>query len=285
MRNEKDIIKLSNGVRMPDMGIGTNWMKYKELKAVMEAGFSAGFRAIDTARDYGNEPVVGQVFHDILKESGGKYRREDFFLTTKIGNGQQIRGKLGEEIDRSLKNLKTDYIDLWLMHWPYPGYYERTWHEMEKVYESGKVRAIGVANYDVRHFERLLSSGVGTVPMVNQFEYHPLRTAGNLVGYMRSKGIRIQSYAPLCRLVTPLRESQFLKDLCQKYNKSLGQIILRWHVQQGDDMPVFKSYKPSRFSENMNVFDFSLTEDEMDFISSLNMDYKYHIESVNCPGY
>ena len=143
------------------------------------------------------------------------------------------------------------------MHWPYPGYYERTWHEMEKVYESGKVRAIGVANYDVRHFERLLSSGVGTVPMVNQFEYHPLRTAGNLVGYMRSKGIRIQSYAPLCRLVTPLRESQFLKD----------------------------PYRPSRFAENIDVFDFSLTEDEFEQISSLNQDYKYHIESVNCPGY
>ena len=116
--------------------------------------------------------------------------------------------------------------------------------------------------------------------MVNQFEYHPLRTAENLVGYMRSKGIRIQSYAPLCRLVTPLRESQFLKDLCQKYNKSLGQIILRWHVQQGDDMPVFKSYRPSRFAENIDVFDFSLTEDEFEQISSLNQDYKYHIESV-----
>lgn len=280
-----DVIVLSNGVKMPRMAIGTNWMKYKELKSVMEAGFDAGFRAIDTARDYGNEPVVGKVLHDLIKESSGQYKREDIFLTTKIGNGQQIKGDICKEIDISLKNLKTDYVDLWLMHWPYPGYYEQTWKKMEDVYKSGKVRAIGVANFDVRHLRQLLSSGVKIIPMVNQFEYHPLRTANELVGYMRAHEIKIQAYAPLCRLISPLRESSILNGLCVKYNKSLGQILLRWHIQQGDDMPVFKSYKPSRFSENINVFDFSLTEDEMDFISSLNMDYKYHIESVNCPGY
>ena len=206
-------------------------------------------------------------------------------MTTKIGNGQQIKGDICKEIDISLKNLKTDYVDLWLMHWPYPGYYEQTWKKMEDVYKAGKVSAIGVAYFDVRHLRQLLSSGVKIIPMVNQFEYHPLRTANELVGYMRAHEIKIQAYAPLCRLISPLRESSILNGLCVKYNKSLGQILLRWHIQQGDDMPVFKSYKPSRFSENINVFDFSLTEDEMDFISSLNMDYKYHIESVNCPGY
>lgn len=206
-------------------------------------------------------------------------------MTTKIGNGQQIKGDICKEIDISLKNLKTDYVDLWLMHWPYPGYYEQTWEKMEEVYKSGKVRAIGVANYDVRHLRQLISSGVKIIPMVNQFEYHPLRTANDLVSYMRAHGIKIQAYAPLCRLISPLRESSILNGLCLKYNKSLGQVLLRWHIQQGDDMPVFKSYKPSRFSENMNVFDFSLTEDEMGSISSLNIDYKYHIESVNCPGY
>lgn len=280
-----DFILLSNGVKMPRMAIGTNWMRYMELKSIMKAGFDAGFRAIDTARDYGNEPIVGNVLHDIIKESKGQYKREDIFLTTKIGNGQQIKGDICKEIDLSLKNLKTDYVDLWLIHWPYPGFYEQTWKKMEDVYKSGKVRAIGVANFDVRHLKQLISTGVKIIPMVNQFEYHPLRTAKDLVGYMRAHGIKIQAYAPLCRLISPLRESRILNDLCVKYNKSLGQILLRWHIQQGDDMPVFKSYKPSRFSENMNVFDFSLTENEMDSISSLNMDYKYHIESVNCPGY
>lgn len=283
--NDKRVITLSNGVQMPCMAVGTNWMNYSELKNVMTSSFAVGFRAIDTARDYGNEPVVGKVLHDIIKASKGVYKREDFFLTTKIGNGQQIKGDIDKEIEISLKNLRTDYIDLWLMHWPYPGYFEQTWRQMEKIYKSGKIRAIGVANYDVRHFEQLMSSGVEVVPMVNQIEYHPLRTVKPLIQYMRDKSIRIQSYAPLCRLVSPLRDSKILNDLSKKYNKSIGQIILRWHIQQGDDMPVFKSYKPSRFAENIDIFDFSLLEDEFNAISALNMDYKYHIESVNCPGY
>lgn len=173
-------IKLSNGVVMPFMAMGTNWMKYGELLPVMEAGFSAGLRAIDTARDYGNEPVVGDVLSEALKRTG--LRREDVFVTTKIGNSQQRQGDIEEEINISLRNLKTDYVDLWLMHWPYPGCFERTWDKMMKVYQEGKVRAIGVANYDVRHFKQLLAGNPAVVPMVNQMEYHPLRTARHLKG-------------------------------------------------------------------------------------------------------
>lgn len=116
-------IKLSNGIEMPFMAMGTNWMNYDELFPVMTAGFKAGFRAIDTARDYLNEPVVGEVLKDALKKEGLK--REDVFVTTKIGNGQQLKGNIEEEIDISLKNLKTDYVDLWLMHWPYPGFMKK----------------------------------------------------------------------------------------------------------------------------------------------------------------
>lgn len=282
---ESHKISLINGTLMPCMAVGTNWMQYLELKKIMKASFAVGFRAIDTARDYGNEPVVGKVLYDVIRESKGKYSREDFFLTTKIGNNQQVRGNIEREIDISLKNLRTDYIDLWLMHWPYPGYFEKTWHKMEAIYKSGKVRAIGVANYDVRHFEQLIAAGISVMPMVNQIEYHPLRTARGLISYMRSKNIRIQAYAPLCRLIAPLRDSVILNEMSKKYKKSIGQIVLKWHVQQGDVMPVFKSYKPSRFSENIDIFDFELLPEEMDDISSLNIDYKYHLESVNCPGY
>ncbi len=278
-----DKIILSNGVMMPCMAIGTNWMNYRELKDILIAGFSSGFRAIDTARDYGNEQVVGKALRDALRKVG--LQRDDIFVTTKIGNSQQIFGNIKEELDISLKNLRTDYVDLWLMHWPYPGFYELTWQKMIDVYKSGKVRAIGVANYDVRHFEKLLAGDPEIVPMVNQMEYHPLRTAKELTTYMRQNDIKIQAYAPLCRLVSPLKNSDLLKLLAKKYNKSLGQIILRWHVQQGDVMPVFKSYKPERFKENINIFDFELTNKEMAEIDTLNQDYKYHIESVNCPGY
>ncbi len=281
--SQNSVIRLSNGVEMPCMAIGTNWMGYAELRKILAAGFRAGFRAIDTARDYGNEPVVGRALCDAMSEIG--LERRDVFVTTKIGNGQQRTGNILREIDTSLENLRLDYVDLWLMHWPYPGYFENTWRKMEAVYSQGKVRAIGVANYDIRHFEQLLSGEPEIVPMVNQMEYHPLRTAKPLVSYMRDHEIRIQAYAPLCRLVPPLRESVVLKSLAMKYHKSVGQVILRWHIQQGDAMPVFKSYNPDRFRENIDIFDFALSDEEMAAVDALDQDYKYHIESVNCPGY
>lgn len=277
-------IILNNGVEMPIMAIGTNWMGYKELYSVMRAGFEAGFRAIDTARDYGNEDVVGAVLRDVLKDMG--LHRSEIFITTKIGNGQQIKGNISEQIDISLKNLRTEYVDLWLMHWPYPNYFETTWQKMTDVYKTlKKVRAIGVANYQVRHFEQLLKTGKELIPMVNQMEYHPLRTAIDIKDFMQSHNIKLQAYAPLCRLIEPLKSSLILKNYSEKYHKSIGQIILRWHVQQGNVMPIFKSYKPTRFKENADIFDFELTEEEMDAIFGLNMNYKYHIESCNCPGY
>lgn len=277
-------ILLSNGVEMPVMAIGTNWMGYKELYSVMRAGFEAGFRAIDTARDYGNEDVVGSALRDVLNDLG--LPRSEIFITTKIGNSQQIEGNISEQIDMSLKNLHTDYVDLWLMHWPYPNYFEATWHKMVEVYrKSEKVKAIGVANFRRRHFEQLFASNPCILPMVNQMEYHPLRSAEEDVKLMRHNNIKIQAYAPLCRLIEPLSNSLLLKTLSIKYKKTVGQIILRWHIQQGDDMPIFKTYKTTRFKENIDIFDFSLTEEEMDQITLLNMDYKYHLESSSCPGY
>jgi diketogulonate reductase-like aldo/keto reductase len=280
----KQYIELHNGVKMPLMAIGTNWMSYKELYPIVRAGLQAGFRAIDTARDYGNEDVVGAVVKDVLLDLGMK--REDILITTKIGNSQQIKGNIEDEINISLKNLQTDYVDLWLMHWPYPDYYMNTWRKMIDVYEkTNKVRAIGVANYQLRHFEKLLSSNPNVIPMVNQMEYHPLRTVNKLKEYMDTYGIVLQAYAPLCRLIPPLRESGILKSLALKYNKSLAQIILRWHIQQKNVMPIFKSYKTSRFSENIDIFDFNLTDKEIAAISDLDINYKYHLESSSCPGY
>lgn len=278
-----DII-LSNGVKMPVMAIGTNWMEYKELYSVMRAGFEAGFRAIDTARDYGNEHVVGKVLKDVLNDLG--MSRSDIFLTTKIGNSQQILGNISEEIELSLNNLKTEYVDLWLMHWPYPEHFKNTWNQMSEIYSTtDKVRSIGVANFRQRHFNALLCANDVIVPMVNQMEYHPLRTVVELKKFMADNKIVTQAYAPLCRLVEPLKNASILKVLSSKYNKSIGQIILRWHIQQGDVMPIFKSYKVPRFKENIDIFDFELTNEEMQMIFALNIDYKYHIESCNCPGY
>lgn len=278
-----ETINLLNNIKMPVLAIGTNWMNYSELKKVMKQAFLSGIRAIDTARDYGNEHIVGQVLFDLMKEM--EIKREELFITTKIGNSQQLKGNISTEIDISLKNLKVEYLDLWLMHWPFPDYYVNTWLKMEKIYFSGKVKSIGVANFDVRHLIHLLSEDISVLPMVNQVEYHPLRTIPELTEFMLQKNIKLQAYSPLCRLVPALRENDLLEKLSLKYKKSIGQIILRWHIQQGFVMPIFKTYNSNRFTENTDIFDFSLTNSEMRAVFLLNQDYKYHLESVNCPGY
>jgi len=267
---------------MPMMAIGTNWMNYAELYSVMRAGFEVGFRAIDTARDYGNEPIVGAVLKDVLKDLN--MTRSDVFITTKIGNSQQRLGNIEEQIDISLCNLQTDYVDLWLMHWPYPDHYVDTWHKMEKVYKSGKARAIGMANYRVRHFEHLFKEGVEIMPHCVQSELHPMRTADDIVAYCRERNIAIQAYSPLCRMIKKIRESKELQEIAERHNKSIAQVILRWHIQN-HTVPVFKSLKPYRLKENFDIFDFQLSGDEMAQVASLDEDYKYHIESASCPGY
>ena len=274
---------LSNGYTLPHMAIGTNWMKKNELVKILVSAIEAGFRAFDTARDYGSEDVVGDAVKESLAITG--LGREDVFITTKIGNSQQVKGDIKGEVELSLRNLKTDYIDLYLMHWPYPGYFTQTWRKMIEIYSStDKVRAIGVANYDSRHLVALADSAPELMPMVNQVEFHPLRTIQQLRQTHSKWDITLEAYAPLCRLMPPLKDNEFLKRLGEKYSKSVGQIILRWHIQHGS-IPVFKTYNPARFKENIQKFDFELSELEMSKIDSLNMDYKYHVESTNCPGY
>lgn len=274
--------KLSNGIIMPPVSIGTNWMDYKSLLEILTSAFNAGFRAIDTARDYGNEPIVGQALADALRNCGLK--REDIFITTKIGNGQQIDGNINNEINISLDNLRTDYVDLWLMHWPYPNYFHSTWNAMERIYsETHYVKAIGVANFEERHFISLLKN-CSVIPMVNQIEFHPLRTVDKLRKYMEDNNIALQAYTPFCRFVPQIKNNKELAAIVKNHDKTLGQILLRWHLQN-KSMPVFKSYNPKRFIENADIFDFNLSEMEMNQISALNINYKYHLESASCPGF
>lgn len=275
-------ITLSNGVKMPSVVMSTNYMDYTLMKEVVTAGLKLGYRAFDTARDYGNEHIVGRVLQECLREQGLK--RDDIFITTKIGNSQQAEGNIAEQIDISLKNLRTDYVDLWLMHWPYPAYYVDTYHKMEQVYKTGKAHAIGMANYRLRHFHHLLEAGIEIMPHCVQHECHPLRTTDDILTFCREHNIVVQAYSALCRMIPEIRNNKVLQALAKKYNKTVGQIILRWHIQRGT-VPVFKSFKPKRLAENFAIWDFALTGDEIQSISALNQDYKYHLESASCPGY
>lgn len=275
-------IKLHNGIEMPPIIMSTNWMDYPTMKEVVTAGLKIGFRAFDTARDYGNEHIVGRVLKECLAEQGLK--REDVFITTKIGNGQQRLGNIEEQIEISLRNLQTDYVDCWLMHWPYPGYFVDTYHKMETVYKTGKVKAIGMANYHIRHFEQLWKEGFDIAPHCAQFEHHPMRTADDIFEFCRSHNIAVQAYSPLCRMIDAIKKSSILNDIASKKGKTIGQVILRWHYQH-QSVPCFKSLKPMRLAENFNIWDFELTQQEMAAINSMDCDYKYHLESASCPGF
>lgn len=271
-----------NGVEMPPIIMSTNWMDYPTMKEVVTAGLKIGFRAFDTARDYGNEYIVGRVLSECLKEQGLK--REDIFITTKIGNSQQRLGNIERQIDQSLRNLRTDYVDCWLMHWPYPDYYIDTYHKMEKVYKDGKARAIGMANYHLRHFKKLWEAGFDTAPHCVQFEHHPMRTADDIQEFCHEHDIAIQAYSPLCRMIEPIKHSPILQAIAERTKKSIGQVILRWHYQHRS-VPCFKSLKPKRLEENFNIWDFELTGEEMAAINSMDCGYKYHLESASCPGF
>ena len=275
-------IKFYNGIEIPPIIMSTNWMDYSTMKEVVSAGLKTGFRAFDTARDYGNEHIVGKVLKECLAEQGLK--REDIFMTTKIGNGQQRLGNIAEQINVSLKNLQTDYVDGWLMHWPYPNYYIDTYHKMEKVYKREKVRAIGMANYHVRHFKKLWEAGFDIAPHCVQFEHHPMRTADDIIAFCRAHDIVIQAYSPLCRMIDPIKNSPILKAIADRTGKSVGQVILRCHYQH-QSVPCFKSINIKRLEENFDIWDFELTGGDMAAINSMNCDYKYHIESASCPGF
>lgn len=275
-------ITLHNGIQMPPIIMSTNWMDYPTMKKVVSAGLKIGYRAFDTARDYGNEHIVGKVLKECLAEQGLK--REDIFITTKIGNSQQRMGNIDEQINISLKKLQTDYVDCWLMHWPYPDHYIDTYHKMEKVYKEGKAKAIGMANYHVRHLEKLWDAGFDVAPHCAQFEHHPMRTADDIFDFCRKHNIAVQAYSPLCRMIDTIKNNDVLQAISQRTGKTIGQVILRWHYQH-QSVPCFKSLKPKRLEENFNIWDFALTNEDMVLINSLDEDYKYHLESASCPGF
>lgn len=273
---------LHNGVEIPSMIMSTNRMDYEDMKKIVFAGLKIGFRAFDTARDYFNEDIVGRVLNECLSELGIK--REEIFITTKIGNGQQEEGNIEEQIDISLRNLQTDYVDCWMMHWPYPNYYINTYHKMEAVCRKGKARSIGMANFRLRHFRKLWDGGIEIVPHCVQFEHHPLRLAKDILDFCHDNNIIVQAYSPLCRMIPAIKESEILNSISRSHGKTVAQIILRWHYQHGS-IPCFLSMNTQRLEENYSIWDFNLTDEEMELINSMDEDYKYHLESASCPGY
>lgn len=266
MMNLKSATKLANGVEMPWFGLGV--FKVQEGQEVIDsvkAAIKAGYRSIDTASVYGNEEGVGQA----IRESG--VAREELFITTKVWNTEQGYDSTLAAFDQSLSKLGLDYADLYLVHWPIRAKYKDTWRALEKLYADGKVRAIGVSNFQIDHLEDLLADAT-VKPMVNQVELHPLLNQQELREYCKAQGIQIEAWAPLAQ--GHLLDNEVLADIAARHNKTLPQVILRWDLQNGI-VTIPKSVKEERIIANADIFDFELSEEEISRINGLNRDQRF----------
>lgn len=256
-------VTLNNGVEMPWIGMGVFRMeKNEETIQAIETALSLGYRHIDTAAYYRNEEAVAQA----IARSG--IPREEIFLTTKLWNDDQRSGKIKEAFENSLRHLDTDYVDLYLIHWPVADKFVRSWQVLEEIYQSGRARAIGVSNFKRHHLETLKKS-TEIIPAVNQIELHPYLIQQEDVTYCLQNGIRPEAWSPFAAGKTALLEETRLKELADKYGKTPAQIILRWNYQRGI-ITIPKSVHKTRLAENIDIFDFRLEPEEIERINALN---------------
>ncbi|WP_291292664.1 aldo/keto reductase [Enterococcus sp.] len=260
---------LSNNVTIPELGFGT-WQTPNGDVAVsaVKKALEVGYRHIDTAQGYKNEDSVGQA----IKESG--IPREEIFLTTKLWNENHSYDLVLSSFEESLKKLQTDYIDLFLIHWPNPVKFRdnwqsanaETWRAMEELYQAGKIKAIGVSNFLPHHFEELKKTAT-IFPMVNQIFLAPGELQNEVVAYCKENNVLLEAYSPLgTGKIFDVPEMQELSD---KYGKTIAQIAIRWSLQHGF-LPLPKSVTPSRIEENLAVFDFELSDEDMERIDQLD---------------
>ena len=270
-------VTLNNGIKMPMLGYGVFRVENDQAVDTVKVAIESGYRSIDTAAIYGNEKAVGQA----IKESGVK--REDIFLTTKLWNEVQRTGCPETAFAQSLEDLGVDYVDLYLIHWPVKSRYVDTWLAMEKIYESGRAKAIGVSNFHPHHLQDI-SKVWSVVPAINQVELHPYLTQKPLLEACKAHGITPQSWGPLGGS-TPgnkeqLLDHEVLGKIAAKYGKSPAQVILRWNLDLGI-VCIPKSVTPSRIRENIDVFDFALTPEEIAAIDGLNKNQRFGADPDN----
>ncbi|UXH43318.1 aldo/keto reductase [Rossellomorea vietnamensis] len=262
MNSLSDTTVLSNGVQMPWMGLGVFKVEDgAEVTNAVKAAIHHGYRSIDTASFYDNEEGVGKAIQETA------IPREELFITTKVWNSDQGYDSTLKAFDVSLRNLGLEYLDLYLIHWPVKGKYMDTWRALETLYKQGKVKAIGVSNFQIHHLKDLIEDGE-IKPMVNQVEYHPSLTQEELHDYCKQQGIQLEAWSPLKK--GRLMKDETIVALSEKYQKTPAQILLRWDLQNGV-VTIPKSTKEHRIKENADIFDFNIEQEDMKRISSLNL--------------
>lgn len=262
------MLKLNNGIDMPQLGIGTFAISYEQAKKACLEAFSKGFRHVDCATAYRVEGAVGEA----MKESG--IPREEFFITSKLWVSDYANGKTLASIDTILKRFQTDYIDLLYIHQPIGDYIE-AWKEMEKAVASGKVRALGISNFDASN-ERFhaIVDNMKIKPVALQIECHPYAQRNDIREWVKPYDIKIECWYPLGHGDKGLLSDPAIKTIADAHGKSIAQIILRWHIQEGFSV-IPGATNPVHINENINIFDFALSDAEMATMRSLNKDKRF----------
>ena len=255
-------VKLNNGVEMPILGLGVYQIpEFNECKKTVLDAIEVGYRSIDTAQAYQNEEAVGEA----IKESGVK--REELFITTKLWLSDAGYEKAKKAFEVSLNKLQLDYLDLYLIHQPFGDVYG-SWRAMEELYKEGKIRAIGVSNfYPDRVMDLILNNEIA--PAANQIETHPFYQRVDDQQFLAENGVQIESWASFAEGRNHLFTNELLASIGNKYNKSVAQVVLRWLIQR-NVVVIPKSVRKERLIENINVFDFELSAEDMSVIQTID---------------
>jgi diketogulonate reductase-like aldo/keto reductase len=301
--------RLSNGLEIPCIGLGTFKAEASEaekLSTAIKEAIKSGYRHIDCAFAYANESIIGKALHESIQESNGKLKREDFFIVSKLWNTFHSKQEAPKGLEKTLKDLQLNYLDLYLIHWPYgmaegtgkifptseqgealfsDVHYLETYEAMEEFYRQGKIKAIGLSNFNPQQIQDVLDH-CKIRPVVCQFEVHPYLYNHEWIDFCQKNDLQVINYSPLGASDRSwgkpddpiLLKDQVILDLAKKHNKSAGQICLRWAIQR-NLIPIPKSVTPKRIKENINIFDFELTQDEMDSIKKLDKGFRYYREA------
>ncbi|ATP39853.1 aldo/keto reductase [Solibacillus sp. R5-41] len=266
INNLQDTIELNNGIEMPGIGLGVFQVENDATVEIVKNAIEVGYRSIDTAAIYGNEAGVGEGIKQALASTGLK--REDLFITSKVWNAGLSYDETVIAYEESLQKLGLDYLDLYLIHWPGKNKYAESWRALEDLYTAGKIKAIGVCNFNISHLQDLINTA-SVVPVINQVEFHPRLQQVELRAFCKEHNIQLEAWAPLMQ--GGLLEDPTIAKIAEKYGKSNSQVILRWDIQNGV-VTIPKTVSKERMVQNANIFDFSLTEEELQVVNAMNLE-------------